>query len=105
MAINDSIDTAAAIEVEIVYALLSRQVLTKIRVPSGTTLEQAIQLSGIMKQFPEIDLSKNRIGVFGRLAKRDALVESRDRVEIYRPLLIDPKEARRLRVSGNKIRK
>ncbi|MBX3639138.1 MAG: RnfH family protein [Nitrosomonas sp.] len=105
MTINDSIDTAAAIEVEIVYALLSRQVLTKIRVPSGTTLEQAIQLSGIMKQFPEIDLSKNRIGVFGRLAKRDALVESRDRVEIYRPLLIDPMEARRLRVSGNKIRK
>lgn len=105
MAIHNSIDTAAAIEVEIVYALLSRQVLTTIQVPSGTTLEQAIQLSGILKQFPEIDLSKNRIGVFGRLAKRDTLVKLRDRVEIYRPLLIDPKESRRLRVSGNKIRK
>ncbi len=105
MAIHDSSNTATAIEVEIVYALLSRQVLKKIQVPAGTTLEQAIHLSGIMKQFPEIDLGKNRIGVFGRLAERDALVKSRDRVEIYRPLLIDPKEARKLRVSGNKIRK
>ncbi len=105
MVIHDSMDTVTTLGVEIVYALPSRQVLTTIQVPSGTTLEQAIQLSGIMQQFPEIDLNTNRVGVFGRLSKRDALVKSRDRVEIYRPLLIDPKEARRLRVSGNKIRK
>lgn len=93
---------AVTMEVEVVYALPSRQILAKIWVPPETTLEQAIQLSGIMKQFPEIDLNRNRIGIFGKLEKKEAIVRPHDRVEIYRALLIDPKEARRLRVSGIK---
>ncbi|MDC8444465.1 MAG: RnfH family protein [Nitrosomonas sp.] len=89
-------------EVEVVYALPSRQILAKIWVPPETTLEQAIQFSGITKHFPEIDLNRNRIGIFGKLEKKETIVRPHDRVEIYRALLIDPKEARRLRVSGIK---
>jgi uncharacterized protein len=96
---------ATMIEVEVVYALPSRQILAKLCVPPDTTLEQAVQLSGITKHFPEIDLSRNRVGVFGRLVKKETIVQSRDRVEIYRALQIDPKESRRLRVSGNKTRR
>lgn len=104
MANNHQINTAATmVEVEVVYALPSRQILANIWVPPETTLEQAIQLSGMTMHFPEIDLSRNRIGIFGKLAKKETIVRSRDRVEIYRALLIDPKEARRLRVSKIKI--
>ena len=86
------------IEVEIAYALPVLQVLRKIKVPIGTTLEQAVQISGVMNLFPEIDLNKNRLGIFSQFAKRETILQSCDRVEIYRPLSVDPKEARRLRV-------
>ena len=89
----------AMLEVEVVYALPMRQILIKIRIPQGSTLEQAVYRSGIIDQFPEIDLTRNRTGIFGRLSKIDTVLQPNDRIEIYRPLLIDPKEARRLRVS------
>jgi len=95
-------NAATMIEVEVVYALPSQQILAKLKVPSDTTLEQAIQLSGITKHFPEIDLSRNRVGIFGKLVKTETIVCPYDRIEIYRGLLIDPKEARRLRVAGIK---
>ncbi len=95
-------DNTASVEIEIVYALPTKQHVVKITVPAGTTLEQAIFLSGILNVFPEIDLKKNRVGVFNKLVKLDTSVQPHDRVEIYRSLLIDPKEARRLRVSRNK---
>lgn len=86
------------IEVEIVYALLERQTLMKLQVPVGTTVEQAIKQSSIMNQFPEIDLDKNKLGIFSRFVEQNTILQQRDRIEIYRPLLIDPKEARRLRI-------
>lgn len=86
------------IEVEIVYALPERQMLMKVQVPIGTTVEQAVLQSAILVQFPEIDLNKNRFGIFSRFVERDTVLQQCDRIEIYRPLLIDPKEARRLRV-------
>lgn len=95
-------DDATSVEIEIVYALPIRQHVAKIAVPAGTTLEQAICLSGILNIFPEIDLKRNRVGVFNKLVKLDTSVQPYDRVEIYRSLLIDPKEARRLRVSRSK---
>jgi uncharacterized protein len=95
-------NAATMIEVEVVYALPSQQILAKLKVPSDTTLEQVIQLSGITKNFPEIDLSRNRIGIFGKLAQKGTIVRPRDRIEIYRTLLIEPKEARRLRVRNQK---
>ncbi|MCP5244652.1 MAG: RnfH family protein [Burkholderiales bacterium] len=86
------------IEVEIVYALPKRQMLIKAQVPAGTTVEQAIFHSGIMSQFQEIDLNENRLGIFSRLVERSTVLQQFDRIEIYRPLLIGPKEARRLRI-------
>ncbi|HNP26358.1 MAG TPA: RnfH family protein [Nitrosomonas sp.] len=92
-----------SIEVEIAYALPERQVLKKLQVPAGTNVEQAIHHSGIMHQFPEIDLNENRFGIFSKFVKREAVLQPRDRIEIYRPLTVDPKEARRLRVKNKKI--
>ncbi|MCB1984741.1 MAG: RnfH family protein [Burkholderiales bacterium] len=93
------------IEVEVAYALPERQVLMTVQVPVGTTVEQAICHSSIMNQFPEIDLNKNRIGIFSIFVERKTVLQQRDRIEIYRPLLIDPKEARRLRVKRKSVKK
>ncbi|HEX6928322.1 MAG TPA: RnfH family protein [Gammaproteobacteria bacterium] len=83
------------ISIEVAYARPQEQLLVPLRVPAGTTAMQAIVRSGIQERFPELDLSKARIGVFGRLCPHDRVLEAGDRVEIYRPLAADPKEARR----------
>ncbi len=69
---------------------------------SGTTVGEAIKESGILQQFPEIDLALNKVGIFGKLARIDTLLRDRDRVEIYRALIADPKEARRRRAQAAK---
>jgi uncharacterized protein len=84
-----------AIEVEVAYAQPERQLILKLEVPAGTTAIEAVRLSGIEEQFPDIDLAKNRLGVFGKLCKADRVLNAGDRVEIYRPLLVDPRTARR----------
>jgi len=68
-----------------------------IKVTEGSTIETAIERSGVLDIFPEIDLMKQSVGIFGRKKKLSDTVSEGDRVEIYRPLEIDPKEARRLR--------
>jgi uncharacterized protein len=74
------------IEVEVAYALPERQLILKLEVPQGTTAIEAVRLSGIEEQFPEIELGKNRLGVFGKLCKPERTLQPGDRVEIYRPL-------------------
>ncbi|MGD9388577.1 MAG: RnfH family protein [Gammaproteobacteria bacterium] len=83
------------IEVEVAYALPERQLILKVEVPAGTSAIEAARLSGIEEQFPEIELGRNRMGVFGKLCKADRVLNSGDRVEIYRPLQADPRAARR----------
>jgi putative ubiquitin-RnfH superfamily antitoxin RatB of RatAB toxin-antitoxin module len=85
------------IQVEVAYAKLDEQVIIPLDVDAGTTLEQAIQQSGILELYPEIDLTKNKTGIFGKIAKADTELREKDRVEIYRPLIADPKESRRKR--------
>ena len=85
------------IEIEVVYALPCNQILRQLHVPAGTTAKQAVELSGIGAIFPEIDLSQNKLGIFGKLVKPETILRDRDRVEIYRPLSVDPKEGRRRR--------
>jgi putative ubiquitin-RnfH superfamily antitoxin RatB of RatAB toxin-antitoxin module len=85
------------IQVEVAYAKLDEQVIIPLDVDPGTTLEQAIQQSGILELYPEIDLAKNKTGIFGKIAKADTELREMDRVEIYRPLIADPKESRRKR--------
>ena len=92
--------------VEVVYALTHRQTLLSLEVEQGTTLKQAIELSGILKYYPQIDLHKDKTGIFGKLAKLDTVLRQKDRVEIYRPLIADPKEMHKLRASqGKSMRK
>lgn len=89
--------TTVTLRVEVAFATPERQPVLEVRVTAGTTVEQAIRLSGILGRCPEIDLAKNAVGIFGERARLDDVVQDGDRVEIYRPLIADPKEARRRR--------
>lgn len=85
------------IAVEVAYATLEKQHLLTLNVPADCTVAQAIQRSGICDLCPEIDLQNQKLGVWGKLVKAEQVLNPRDRVEIYRPLKADPKEARRKR--------
>ncbi len=85
------------IEVEVAYARPEQQVLVELSVPEGSTVEAAIQASGLLKRYPEIARSELRAGIFGVICKLELAVTKGDRIEIYRPLFHDPKEARRQR--------
>ncbi len=93
------------INVEVIYALPHEQVLLKLKVPAGATVAEAIQRSGVLERYPEIDLAKAKLGIFGKLSKADAVLRDKDRVEIYRPLIADPKEIRRQRAEEGKVMK
>jgi putative ubiquitin-RnfH superfamily antitoxin RatB of RatAB toxin-antitoxin module len=90
------------INVEVVYALPERQYLRRIKLSEGANVEQAIQQSGLLALRTEIDLTKNKVGIYSRTVKLSDKVHEGDRVEIYRPLLADPKELRRLRAERAK---
>ena len=87
----------ADIHVQVCYAKPERQLLRDLSVPEGTTLQEAIERSGVLQEAPEIDLSACRAGICGKLKALDTVLREHDRVEIYRPLIADPKEARRRR--------
>lgn len=93
---------ADEIQVEVAYALPEQQILLQITVKTGTTVEEAIQGSGILRRFPEIDLTQTKVGIFSKLTQMNAVLRDKDRVEIYRPLLADPKEVRRQRAAAGK---
>ena len=95
-------ESAELIDVEVAYARSDAQTILKLRVPQGTTLEQAVRESGILERFPDIDLANNQLGVFGKLNKPNAELRNGDRVEIYRPLIADPKEVRKQRAAEGK---
>jgi putative ubiquitin-RnfH superfamily antitoxin RatB of RatAB toxin-antitoxin module len=83
------------VELTVAYAGAPAPVVIALEVPPGTTLREAIERSGVLAQCPEIDLARCGVGVFGQTRGLDEPVASGDRVEIYRPLLQDPKERRR----------
>ncbi len=85
--------------VEVAYALPDQQFLVTIPLEAEMTVLQAIERSGVQKVFPGIDLERDRVGIFGCVCRLDRVLNPGERVEIYRPLLIDPKDARRLRAS------
>jgi uncharacterized protein len=93
------------INIEVVYALPNEQILLKRSVPAGTTVADAIHASGVVDKHPEIDLDKNKLGIFGKLTKADAVLRDKDRIEIYRSLIADPKEVRRKRAEEGKAMK
>ncbi len=88
-----------AIDIEVAYATSEQQVIVALKMPEGATVEQAISASGLLNRFPEIDGADIKAGIFGSVCKLDQSVRQADRVEIYRPLIHDPKEARRQRAA------
>jgi putative ubiquitin-RnfH superfamily antitoxin RatB of RatAB toxin-antitoxin module len=88
---------------EVAFGKLDEQALLKVESAEPLTAQQAIEASGILRRFPEIDLKTNKIGIFGKAAKLDAVLTEGDRVEIYRPLIADPKQARKKRAAEGKV--
>lgn len=85
------------IAVEVVYALPAEQHVIGLQLPAGATVAQAIRQSGLLERYPDISLATVRTGLFGKIVTPDTVLRAGDRVEIYRPLTVDPKEARRRR--------
>lgn len=95
-----------SINVEVAYALPEKQVIRAVNVDAGTTIGAAIVQSGIMMDFPDLELEDAHVGIFGKAAKMITVLADGDRVEIYRPLIADPKEVRRKRAAeGKKMKK
>lgn len=93
---------ALGVQIEVVYALPGRSLRRQLRLPRGGTVGDAIRASGLLDERPEIDLARDRVGIFGRIAQLDSPVREGDRVEIYRALLADPKQVRRERAKAGR---
>ena len=91
--------------VEVAYALPDKQSLISIKIKNGSTLKDAIEASGILEAFQQIDLTKDRVGIFAKFATLDTILRDKDRVEIYRSLIADPKKARKERAAEVKAMK
>ena len=89
---------SAMLSIEVCYAQPGEEALLAIELPEGATVRQALEASGILERFPQINLARQKVGVFGKLKPLNAVLADHDRVEIYRPLLVDPKAARQRRV-------
>ncbi|MBI3776601.1 MAG: RnfH family protein [Gammaproteobacteria bacterium] len=94
------------ISVEVAYARLDMQRIYSLELPSTATVREAIERCDVLREFPEIDLNRNKVGIFGKVTKLDSVLRAGDRVEIYRPLVADPKQARKQRAAlGLKMKK
>ena len=98
-------ESAKTIPVTVVYALADKQVVFALDVVADATIAEVITQSGILEKFPEIEPGKNKVGVFGKLGKLTDTLHAGDRVEIYRPLIADPKQVRKQRAAEGKVMK
>ena len=87
------------LRVSVAYVGVAGQAVRALEVRSGTSVRETIEQCGLLGQFPEIDLDANKVGIFGKLVKLEQTVEEGDRIEIYRPLIADPKTARKRRAA------
>lgn len=92
------------IQVEVAYASQHRQTVIALELEAGVSVRDAIQKAGVLADFPEIDLAANKVGIFGKIVTLDTPLHDADRIEIYRPLVCDPKELRRRRAAEQKSR-
>lgn len=90
------------LQISVVYVGAAEQFQRNLEVRVGTSIEESIDQSGVLGRFPEIDLGVNKIGIFGKLAKLNQVPQDGDRIEIYRPLIADPKAARKQRAADSK---
>jgi hypothetical protein len=98
-------ETNQTITIEVAYALPNEQVILSIEVDDGCLVEDAIKRSGILERFPQIDLAKDKVGIFGKMCKLNVKLNHKDRIEIYRTLIADPKESRRQKAELEKKKK
>ena len=89
------------LHVSVAYVGTHEQILRHLEARTGTCVQEAIEQSGVLAQCPELDLAVNKVGIFGKMVKLDQALEDGDRVEIYRPLIADPKTARKRRAAGS----
>lgn len=89
-------------KIEVIYATLKQQKLIKLMVDESSTIQQCIEQSGVLQQFPEIDLEETKVGIFSQVKPLDFVVSEGDRIEIYRPLMADPKAERRKKAEAAK---
>jgi putative ubiquitin-RnfH superfamily antitoxin RatB of RatAB toxin-antitoxin module len=101
----DAMTNDKTIRVEVAYALPHKQALLELRVPEGTTALQAAQQSGVTEKFEGIDLENDTLGIFGQVVAPTQILRDGDRVEVYRPLIADPKEVRKARAERAKERR
>ncbi len=102
---NETDNNIETINVEVAYAEPDKQLILPVNIDAGTTVGGAIVQSGIMMKFPELDIENSKVGIFGKATKMTMVLKEADRVEIYRPLIADPKEVRRKRAAEGKITK
>jgi putative ubiquitin-RnfH superfamily antitoxin RatB of RatAB toxin-antitoxin module len=96
---------AEMLNIEVCYAMANKQELVRVSLPEGALLQQALEASGLLAKYPEIDLKKNKFGIWNKLSKPESVLRDKDRVEIYRALIADPKEVRKQRAAEGKVMK
>jgi putative ubiquitin-RnfH superfamily antitoxin RatB of RatAB toxin-antitoxin module len=92
-------------QIEVAYALPDEAFLQSFEIDNSTSVNEAIEISGVLKKYPEIDLKVNQIGVFGKVIALDYKLRDKDRIEIYRPLISDPKEVRKRKAAEREAKK
>ena len=100
--IDDIPETPDKIPVEVIYALPQEQHLYTLEVATGTLVRDGIIASGILQRYPELELEGLKVGIFGKLTTLQTVLRAKDRIEIYRPLIADPKEVRKQRAAAGK---
>lgn len=98
----DMTSKAPQINIEVACATKARQMVISLQVPDGTRLAEAVALSGITDEFPDLDITTSKMGIYGQVESKDRILADGDRVEIYRPLLISPRQARLNRAATSK---
>jgi putative ubiquitin-RnfH superfamily antitoxin RatB of RatAB toxin-antitoxin module len=99
------VSVVETINVEVAYAEPARQLIIPVNIDLGTTVGGAIVQSGMMEEFPELDVENSKVGIFGKASTMETRLKEGDRVEIYRALIADPKEVRRQRAAQGKVTK
>lgn len=95
-------DETTLIAIEVVYPLPDEQILFTARVSDGATIREGVMASGVLEHYPELDIEALKVGIFGKLATLKTPLRAKDRIEIYRPLIADPKEVRKQRAAAGK---
>lgn len=96
---------AEMITIEVVYPLPHEQILFQLEVAEGLTIRDGIEASGVLAHYPELDVDNMKVGLFGKMAPMKTVLRAKDRIEIYRPLIADPKEVRKQRAAAGKAMK